>query len=67
MFQYIGRVSAKGGRAVYITAPLESREAAARAAFAACPKAKSVSTSRAHDGREVHADIRFHSRFEFTS
>lgn len=60
--EYVGRVSSKAGKQLHVTGAHPSREAAARSAFEARPKAKSVSTCIAHEGKPSHRDIQFHRR-----
>jgi hypothetical protein len=70
---FVARVSSKAGRALYVSPPFGSREAAAADAFQARPRAGSCSTSRAGfapafnptvqgSGRveDLHSDIRWH-------
>jgi hypothetical protein len=63
---FMARVSSKAGRALYVSTPYGTREAAAADAFQARPRARGCSTSRAgfapYSGRveDLHSHIRWH-------
>lgn len=61
--RYIATVADARGRDLYVTAPFQTREAAAAVAFAAKPRARKCSTCRVTpSGQRAHLDIRWHER-----
>jgi hypothetical protein len=63
---FIARTSDARGNPRITTSVHATREDAARAALAADPKARSVTTSIARNGRDTHSDVRSHTRWSLT-
>lgn len=63
---FIARTTDARGNARIVTSAHPTREAAARAALAADPKARRVSTSIARNGRDTHSGIEWHTRWSLT-
>lgn len=63
---FIARTSDARGNPRIVTSVHPTREDAARAALAADPKAKRVTTCIARHGRETHLGIEQHTRWSLT-
>lgn len=63
---FIARTSDARGNPRIVTSAHPTREAAARAALARDPKARTVTTSRARHGRDTHSDVQTHTRWSLT-